>query len=78
MILASFFTAVAQLPDRRFRSVRWRGSGLTIALLIGILLPAMVEVARYWDVNVDFPLKHGERHKKLSFKRHFKKWETPK
>ena len=36
MILASFFKAVAQLPDRRFRSVRWRGSGLTIALLIGI------------------------------------------
>lgn len=36
MILASFFKALAQLPDKRFRSVLWRGIGLTIALLIGI------------------------------------------
>lgn len=36
MIFASFFKAVAQLPDRRFRSVLWRGIGLTIALLVGI------------------------------------------
>ena len=36
MILAAFFNALAQLPDRRFRSVLWRGIGLTIALLIGI------------------------------------------
>lgn len=36
MILASFLKALAQLPDPRFRSVLWRGIGLTIALLIGI------------------------------------------
>ncbi|EBA13041.1 EI24 domain-containing protein [Roseobacter sp. CCS2] len=36
MILASFLKAVAQLPDRRFRSVLWRGIALTIALLVGI------------------------------------------
>ncbi len=36
MILASFLKALAQLPDPRFRSVLWRGIGLTIALLIGL------------------------------------------
>lgn len=36
MILTSFLKAIGQLPDRRFRSVLWRGIGLTIALLIGI------------------------------------------
>jgi len=36
MILTAFFKAVSQLPDQRFRSVLWRGIGLTIALLIGI------------------------------------------
>ena len=36
MILTSFFKALAQLPDPRFRSVLWRGIGLTIALLIGL------------------------------------------
>lgn len=36
MILAAFFKALAQLPDPRFRSVLWRGIGLTIALLVGI------------------------------------------
>lgn len=36
MILASFFKALAQLPDPRFRSVLWRGIGLTIALLVAI------------------------------------------
>jgi len=36
MIFASFLKALAQLPDPRFRSVLWRGIGLTIALLIGL------------------------------------------
>ncbi|WP_341366444.1 EI24 domain-containing protein [Yoonia sp. BS5-3] len=36
MILSAFFKALAQLPDRRFRRVLWRGIGLTIALLIGV------------------------------------------
>ncbi len=36
MILASFLKAIAQLPDRRFRNVLWRGIGLTIALLVGL------------------------------------------
>lgn len=36
MILTAFLKALAQLPDRRFRSVLWRGIGLTIALLIGL------------------------------------------
>jgi CysZ protein len=36
MILSSFLLALAQLSDPRFRSVLWRGIGLTIALLAGI------------------------------------------
>ena len=36
MIFSSFLKAIAQLPDGRFRSVLWRGIGLTIALLVGI------------------------------------------
>ncbi|MEO1640637.1 MAG: EI24 domain-containing protein [Pseudomonadota bacterium] len=36
MILAAFFKALAQMTDPRFRSVLWRGIGLTIALLIGL------------------------------------------
>ncbi len=36
MILTAFLKAIAQLPDRRFRSVLWRGIGLTIALLVAI------------------------------------------
>lgn len=36
MILTSFFKALAQLPDPRFRSVLWRGIALTIALLVGL------------------------------------------
>ncbi len=36
MILTAFFKAVAQLLDRRFRRVLWRGIGLTIALLVTI------------------------------------------
>lgn len=36
MILTAFFKSIAQLTDPRFRSVLWRGIGLTIALLIGI------------------------------------------
>lgn len=45
MILASFLKALAQLPDARFRSVLWRGIGLTIALLVGIYaaLLALIE-----------------------------------
>lgn len=36
MILSAFFKALAQMRDPRFRSVLWRGIGLTIALLVGI------------------------------------------
>ncbi len=36
MMLTAFLKAIAQLPDRRFRSVLWRGIGLTIALLVAI------------------------------------------
>ena len=36
MIFAAFLKALAQLSDPRFRSVLWRGIGLTIALLIGL------------------------------------------
>ncbi|MCK0095480.1 EI24 domain-containing protein [Yoonia sp. F2084L] len=45
MILASFFKALSQLPDPRFRSVLWRGIGLTIALLVAIyaLLLMLIE-----------------------------------
>ena len=34
MILQSFFAALGQLPDPRFRSVLWRGIALTVALLL--------------------------------------------
>ena len=45
MILTAFFRALAQLTDRRFRSVLWRGIGLTVALLVGIYaaLLALIE-----------------------------------
>lgn len=45
MILGDFLKAVAQLPDRRFRSVLWRGIGLTVALLVAIyaLLLQLIE-----------------------------------
>ena len=36
VIFAAFLKALTQLPDPRFRSVLWRGIGLTIALLIGL------------------------------------------
>lgn len=36
MILTSFFKALGQLPDRRFRRIVWRGIGLTIALLVAV------------------------------------------
>ena len=36
MIFSAFLKAIAQLPDPRFRSVLWRGIGLTIALLVGL------------------------------------------
>lgn len=36
MILSSFLLALSQMADPRFRSVLWRGVGLTIALLVGI------------------------------------------
>ena len=38
MILTAFGAALSQLPDPRFRSVLWRGIGLTIALLVGFYL----------------------------------------
>ncbi|MBQ2260580.1 MAG: EI24 domain-containing protein [Loktanella sp.] len=36
MILSSFMLALGQMGDTRFRSVLWRGIGLTIALLVAI------------------------------------------
>ncbi|WP_322895485.1 MULTISPECIES: EI24 domain-containing protein [unclassified Yoonia] len=36
MILSSFMLALGQMSDPRFRSVLWRGIGLTIALLVAI------------------------------------------
>ena len=36
MILSSFLLALGQMSDSRFRSVLWRGIGLTIALLVAI------------------------------------------
>ncbi len=36
MILSDFLKAVAQLSDRRFRRVLWRGIALTVALLVGV------------------------------------------
>ncbi|WP_019956521.1 EI24 domain-containing protein [Yoonia vestfoldensis] len=36
MILSSFLLAISQMNDPRFRSVLWRGVGLTIALLVGL------------------------------------------
>ena len=36
MILSSFMLALGQMSDSRFRSVLWRGIGLTVALLVAI------------------------------------------
>jgi len=35
-MLGDFFRALGQLGDRRFRSVLWRGIGLTLALLVAV------------------------------------------
>jgi CysZ protein len=36
VILSSFLLAIGQMSDNRFRSVLWRGIGLTVALLVAI------------------------------------------
>ena len=36
MIFTSFFKALGQIGDHRFRKVLWRGVGLTLALLAGV------------------------------------------
>ena len=36
MIFTSFFKALAQLSDPRFRKILWRGIGLTLGLLAAI------------------------------------------
>ncbi|MDQ2095664.1 EI24 domain-containing protein [Rhodalgimonas zhirmunskyi] len=38
LILTAFFKALAQLGDRRFRSVLWRGIGLTLGLFVAAFL----------------------------------------
>ena len=55
MIFTSFLKAVSQLPDPRFRSVLWRGIGLTIALLIGIYAAALWLIERLTEEPITLP-----------------------
>jgi uncharacterized protein involved in cysteine biosynthesis len=55
MIFASFLKAIAQLPDPRFRSVLWRGIGLTIALLVGIYAALLWLIEWLTDTPITLP-----------------------
>lgn len=55
MILASFLKAIAQLPDPRFRSVLWRGIGLTIALLVGLYAGLLWLIEWLTDAPITLP-----------------------
>lgn len=55
MILASFLKAIAQLPDPRFRSVLWRGIGLTIALLVGLYAGLLWLIEWQTDAPITLP-----------------------
>ncbi|MEJ6402787.1 EI24 domain-containing protein [Yoonia sp. 2307UL14-13] len=56
MIFADFAKALAQLPDRRFRGVLWRGIALTLALLVAVyaLLLWLVEWLTQGPVSLPF------------------------
>ena len=55
MILSSFFKALAQLPDRRFRRVLWRGIGLTLALLVAVYAGLLWLIERLTKGPVSLP-----------------------
>lgn len=56
MIFADFAKALAQLPDRRFRGVLWRGIALTFVLLLAVyaLLLWLVEWLTQGPVSLPF------------------------
>lgn len=56
MILTSFFKALAQLGDPRFRKVLWRGIGLTLGLLAAITALAVWGVGWLVGDAVTLPL----------------------
>ena len=55
MIFDAFIKAVGQLPDRRFRSVLWRGIGLTLALLVAVYALLLQLIEWLTDTPVNLP-----------------------
>ena len=55
MILSSFFKAFAQLLDRRFRRVLWRGIGLTLALLVAVYAGFLWLIERLTKEPISLP-----------------------
>ena len=56
MILQAFLAALAQFPDPRFRSVLWRGLGLTIGLLVGFYFALQWLIGLFFADPVTLPL----------------------
>jgi uncharacterized protein involved in cysteine biosynthesis len=54
-MLADFFRALGQLGDRRFRSVLWRGIGLTLALLVAVYVLVLNAIRVFVPDQVTLP-----------------------
>jgi uncharacterized protein involved in cysteine biosynthesis len=54
-MLVDFFRALGQLGDRRFRSVLWRGIGLTLALLVAVYVLVLNAIRVFVPDQVTLP-----------------------
>ena len=54
-MLGDFFRALGQLGDRRFRSVLWRGIGLTLALLVAVYVLVLNAIRVFVPDQVTLP-----------------------
>lgn len=54
-MLGDFFRALGQLGDPRFRSVLWRGLGLTVALLVAVYVLALNAIRAFVPDQVTLP-----------------------
>lgn len=54
-MLGDFFRALGQLGDARFRSVLWRGIGLTLALLVAVYVLALNAIRTFVPDQVTLP-----------------------
>jgi uncharacterized protein involved in cysteine biosynthesis len=54
-MLGDFFRALGELGDRRFRSVLWRGIGLTLALLVAVYVLVLNAIRVFVPDQVTLP-----------------------